>query len=78
MARAIIYTTPTCTYCNAVKQYFNQHGVEYEEFDVSQDMEKAQHMVERTGQTGVPVTEIDGEFIIGFDKPRLAAALGLN
>lgn len=77
MARATIYTTPTCTYCNAVKAYFQQHDIDYEEFDISQDMNQAQKIVEVTGQTGVPVTEIDGEFIIGFDKPRLAAALGL-
>jgi glutaredoxin len=60
-----------------VKAYFQQHDIDYEEFDISQDMNQAQKIVEVTGQTGVPVTEIDGEFIIGFDKPRLAAALGL-
>ena len=78
MPSVTIYTTPTCTYCNAAKAYFEQNGVTYDEFDVSQDMTRAQRMVEMTGQTGVPVIEVDGEFIIGFDKPRLASALGLS
>ena len=77
MASVTIYTTPTCTYCNAAKQYFEQNDVQYDEFDVSQDMARAQRMVEMTGQTGVPVIEVDGEFIVGFDKPKLASALGL-
>jgi len=77
MSEVIIYSTPTCTYCNAAKEFMRQHDVEFEEYDVSQDMEKAQRIIEATGQTGVPVIEIDGEFIIGFDKPKLTSALGL-
>jgi len=73
-----LYTSPTCTYCKAVKKYFEEHQVEYEEFDISQDMAKAQQLVDMTRQTGVPVTEVDGEFIIGFDKRKLASALGLD
>jgi glutaredoxin-like YruB-family protein len=78
MPQVILYTTPTCTYCKSAKAFFEEHGVEYEEIDVSQDVQKAQELIEKTGQTGVPVIEIDGEVIIGFDKRRLARALGLD
>ncbi len=78
MPQVILYTTPTCTYCKSAKAFFEEHGVDYEEIDVSQDIQKAQELIEKTGQTGVPVIEIDGEIIIGFDKRRLAKALGLD
>lgn len=78
MSQVILYTTPTCTYCKSAKAFFEEHGVDYEEVDVSQDVQKAQELVEKTGQTGVPVIEIDGEIIIGFDKRRIARALGLD
>ncbi|OGF56905.1 MAG: NrdH-redoxin [Candidatus Fraserbacteria bacterium RBG_16_55_9] len=78
MAQVNLYTTPTCTYCKTVKQFFEANHVEYVEYDVSRDIEKAQHMVDKSGQTGVPVIEIDNEIIIGFDKRRLASALGID
>jgi glutaredoxin-like YruB-family protein len=78
MAQVIIYTTPTCTYCKTAKQFFEEHHVDYIEYDVSRDIEKAQRMVEKSGQTGVPVIEIDDEIIIGFDKRRIARALGVD
>ena len=78
MSQVILYTTPTCTYCKSAKVFFEEHGVDYEEIDVSQDIQKAQELIEKTGQTGVPVIEIDGEVIIGFDKRRIARALGLD
>jgi len=78
MPQVILYTTPTCTYCRSAKAFFEEHGVDYEEIDVSQDVQKAQELIEKTGQTGVPVIEIDGEVIIGFDKRRIAKALGLE
>ncbi len=77
MAEVIIYTTPTCTYCNAAKRFFEEHGVNYVEIDVSQDPQRAQEMIEKSGQTGVPVIDIDGEIIVGFDRRRIARALGL-
>jgi glutaredoxin-like YruB-family protein len=78
MSQVTLYTTPTCTYCKVAKRYFEEHDVEYEEYDISQDMEKAQRVVEMTRQTAVPVIEVDGEFIIGFDKRKLASALGID
>jgi glutaredoxin-like YruB-family protein len=78
MPEVIIYTTPTCTYCSAAKSYLQQLHVDYTEIDVSRDPAKVQTMVEKSGQTGVPVIDIDGEIIIGFDKRRLARTLDLE
>lgn len=75
MAEVVIYTTPTCTYCRTAKEFFQERGVQYEEYDVSQDSERAQEMIQKSGQTGVPVIDIDGEIIIGFDRRRLVKAL---
>jgi glutaredoxin 3 len=67
----IVYTTPTCPYCRTVKQFLTQRGVPFVEKDVSADQEAAMEMVRRTGQQGVPVIEIDGQFVVGFDQSRL-------
>ncbi len=75
MAEVVIYTTPTCTYCRTAKEFFQERGVQYEEYDVSQDSERAQEMIQKSGQTGVPVIDIDGEIIIGFDRRRIVKAL---
>jgi glutaredoxin 3 len=75
-----IYTTPTCGYCKAAKAWFADNEVEYSEIDVSSDQDKAKEMIERSGQMGVPVIAIgegeEAELIIGFDEPKIAAALG--
>lgn len=73
----IIYTTPYCPYCQAAKKFFKQQGLEYQEIDVSQDPVKAQEMVQKSGQMGVPVIDIDGQIIVGFQKQRLEEALGV-
>lgn len=70
MAKPIIYTTPTCTYCKMVKAFFIQNNVEFEEKNVVADMEAQREMIEKTGQMGVPVTDFGDEIIIGFDKSK--------
>jgi len=67
----IVYSTPTCPYCSAAKDYFRDNEVEFTDYDVSSDREKAREMIEKTGQQGVPVIEIDGEVVIGFDKDKI-------
>ncbi len=67
----IVYTTPTCGYCHQVKAYLSQRGVPFVEQDVSRDQQAAMEMVRLTGQQGVPVTLIDGQAVVGFDRPRL-------
>lgn len=74
----IIYTTPTCQYCAAAKAYFKQNNVAYREVDVAADMEAAERMIEKSGQMGVPVIEVDGQIIVGYNKPALQKALGLG
>ena len=70
-----IYTTPTCGYCHQAKRFLAERGVVYIEYDVSQDQAAAEEMVRLTGHMGVPVIVIDGEVIIGFDRPRLEQLL---
>ncbi len=72
-----VYTTPNCPWCAAVKQYLEERDIPYIEIDVSQDQQAALEMIEKSGQMGVPVVEIDGEIVIGFDKERLDYLLEL-
>lgn len=73
----VIYTTPTCSFCKMAKEYFTENDVKYTEYNVAEDAEKRQEMIDKTGQMGVPVIMIGEEVIIGFDKEKLAGLLGL-
>ncbi len=75
--RVIVFTTPTCTYCNAVKKYLRQQKIRYKEVDVSRDRAAARDMVRRSGQMGVPVVDINGKIVVGFDRPKIDKYLGL-
>ncbi len=75
--KTTIYSTPTCPYCKHVKEFFDQHNVEYEEIDVSADHEKAQEMIHKSGQMGVPVIEIGEDVVVGFDKAKLKELLNI-
>ncbi|NCO97417.1 MAG: NrdH-redoxin [Candidatus Aenigmarchaeota archaeon CG_4_10_14_0_8_um_filter_37_24] len=72
------YGTQTCPWCVRVKEFFDENNVEYEYVDVGKDRGAAMEMIEKTGQRGVPVIEIDGEIIVGFDEPRIREKLGLK
>jgi len=71
-----VYTTPTCSWCGAVKEHLRSHGIPFEEVDVAADMERAREMVEKSGQYGVPVIDIDGNIVVGFDRGRIDELLG--
>lgn len=71
-----VYSTPTCTYCIMLKKYLDSKSISYENIDVSADRVKAAEMIEKSGQRGVPVTEINGSIIIGFDKEKIDSLLG--
>ena len=75
--KVIVYSTPTCPYCVYAKDFLKENNVEFEDIDVSKDQAKAKEMVEKSGQMGVPVLDIGGEIIVGFDKERIKKALGL-
>jgi len=70
-----VYSTPTCPWCNRVKDFLKEKGAEFEEIDVSVDQEAAKKMVEKSGQMGVPQIEINGKMIVGFDKDALEEEL---
>lgn len=73
--KVIVYSTPTCIFCKHVKAYLDEKGIDFEDINVMADPAKAQEMIDKSQQMGVPVTDINGEIIIGFDKPKLDAAL---
>jgi glutaredoxin-like YruB-family protein len=73
-----LYTTPTCPWCTTVKNFLRKHGVRYTEVDVAADQNAAQAMVSKSGQQGVPQTEINGEMVIGFDQTKLNRLLELK
>ena len=78
MAQSVkVYGTSTCPWCMRVKQFLKENNIEFQNLDVSGDQLAADEMMAKTGQMGVPVLDIDGEIIIGFDKEKIKLALGL-
>ena len=73
-----VYSTPTCPFCIRAKQFLKDNLVQFEDIDVSENRDKAQEMIRKSGQMGVPVIEIDGGIIVGFDKEKIKEALGLE
>ena len=76
--KVTIYTTPTCVYCKAAKAFFQENNVEYEEKNVAEDQEAQQVMVQKSGQMAVPVIDVNGDIVIGFDKDKLSELLGVS
>jgi glutaredoxin 3 len=72
-----IYSTPTCHYCNIAKDFFKEKGLKYEEYNVGIDLEKRKEMVDKSSQMGVPVIDIDGDIVIGFDENQITKLLNL-
>ena len=71
-----VYSTPTCPYCKMVKGYLDEKGVAYQDADVSSDTAERDEMFKKSGQRGVPVIDVDGQVVVGFDKERLEELLG--
>lgn len=76
MEQVMIYSTPTCHFCHAAKEFFTENNVSYEEFNVAADAAKRQEMIEMTGQLGVPVIRIGNDVIVGFDEGKIRELLG--
>ena len=72
-----VYSTPTCPYCKVAKDFLTENKVKFNDINVAEDQAKAQEMIEKSGQMGVPVIDIDGDIIVGFDKDKLKATLSL-
>ena len=78
MAKSItVYSTPTCPFCIRAKQYLKENNIQFTDYDVGSDSAKAQEMMKKSGQMGVPVIEIDGNIVVGFDKEKIKESLGL-
>ena len=78
MPKVKIYTTPVCPFCLMAKEYLTSRGIEFEEIDVSKNEKAAQEMIQKSGQMGVPVIEIDGKIVVGFDKEKIDQLLNLK
>ncbi len=75
MTKATVYTTSTCPYCTMLTDYLKEQGIPFEEVNVQLDPEAGQRLVATTGQMGVPQTEINGRWVIGFDPNGIQEAL---
>jgi glutaredoxin-like YruB-family protein len=76
--RVTVYTTPTCSWCTTIKRHLQANGIQFREVNVAADQKAAEEMVKRSGQQGVPQTDIDGQIIVGFDKTRINSLLGIR
>ncbi len=76
--RVTVYSTPSCSWCNTLKTHLKKNGIRYRDIDVSRDQNAAQEMQRKSGQMGVPQTDIDGQIIVGFDKTRINSLLGIG
>ncbi len=76
--KVIVYSTDSCPWCHKAKDFLKEHNIEFEDVNVGKDQEKAKEMVEKSGQMGVPVIEIDGKIVVGFDETKIKELLHLN
>ncbi|MBZ9572974.1 thioredoxin family protein [Patescibacteria group bacterium] len=75
MTKVKVFTTQICPYCVALKEFLKEHNIEFEEINVSEDLKAQKEMIEKSGQMGVPVVEIDGEIVVGFDREKITKLL---
>jgi glutaredoxin-like YruB-family protein len=73
-----VFSTPTCPYCVTLKSFLDEKGIQYEDIDVAENEQAREEIIKKSGQMGVPVVEIDGEIIVGFDKARISQLLGIE
>lgn len=76
--RVTVYSTPSCSWCNTLKTHLRKNNVRFTDIDVSKDQKAAEAMVKKSGQQGVPQTDINGQLIVGFDKQKINMLLGIN
>jgi len=72
-----VYSTSTCSYCAMTKEFLKKNNIQFENIDVGIDRKASQEMMDKSGQMGVPVLDIDGQIIVGFDKDAISKALGI-
>ncbi len=76
--KVVVYSTQTCPYCDMAKDFLKENKIAFRGVDVGADSAAAQEMMDKSGQMGVPVIEVDGKIIVGFDREALKHALGLK
>ncbi len=76
--RVTVYSTPSCSWCTTIKNYLTSNGIRFKDVDVSKDQKAAEEMVRRSGQQGVPQTNINGQVVVGFDKEKINRLLGIE
>ncbi len=75
--KVVVYSTPTCPHCKKAKQFLTEKGIPYQDIDVASDKAARDEMMKKTGKMAVPVIEIDGVAIVGFDEASIKKQLGL-
>ncbi|OGI73963.1 NrdH-redoxin [Candidatus Nomurabacteria bacterium RIFCSPLOWO2_02_FULL_44_12] len=77
MKNVTIYSTPTCHFCHMAKDFFTANSIAFTDYNVASDIEKRKEMIDKSGQMGVPVIQIDNDLVVGFNKPMIAKLLGV-
>jgi glutaredoxin-like YruB-family protein len=79
MAKSVkVYSTPTCPWCIRAKQFLQENNIVFQNIDVSANQQAVDELMQKSGQMGVPVLDVDGEIIVGFDKERIKQSLGIG
>lgn len=73
-----VYSTPTCPYCKMIRQFFAENNIQFEDIDVAANQAMAQEMIKKSGQLGVPVIDVNGQIVVGFDKNKLKQLLNIS
>lgn len=73
-----LFVTPSCAYCFTLKEFLKEHNIEFEEIDVSKNKEAREEIIKKSGQLEVPVVEIDGQIVVGFDKGKICKLLNIK
>lgn len=76
-ASVTVYTTPTCAYCKLAKEFFKEHNIAYAEKNVMADQSAREEMMKKSNSLSVPVIDVDGKIIVGFDRERLSELFGI-
>lgn len=77
MPKIKIYSTPTCPYCVTLKEFLKEKNIAFEDVNVAQDAQAREEMVQRSSQMGVPVVDIDGQIVVGFDRAKISKLLNI-
>ena len=78
MSKIKVFSTNQCPYCVTLKLFLKEHSIEFEDINVGEDQKAAEEMIEKSGQMGVPVIEIDNQMVVGFDKEKITQLLDIK